>query len=359
MFDPISLAQLADETIGLIRSESLFPFEEIALRLFRYQHLHNPVYAAWCKQIGVNACSVCCVEDIPSLPISAFKQSEVTVLPQRERTGFFSSSGTSQGIRSRHFFNLLTLGVYEASLAGWFRRGFLTDQTLTRQTPSIISLTPPPEQAPCSSLVHMIQALGQIAPSCDYCGSSEAGAAWTVDWGQLEFCLKQANARSEPVVVIGTAFGFVHLLDASQGRTFSLPNGSAILETGGYKNQSRTLTRSELHEYLAALFQLDASQIRTEYGMSELSSQAYDSTGSPGQFTWPPWVNCRVISPETGQPIADGMTGCIEILDLANVGSCMRILTEDLGRMDKGRMVLLGRTENSPQKGCSLFQADI
>jgi hypothetical protein len=171
------------------------------------------------------------------------------------------------------------------------------------------------------------------------------------------------------VAVFGTAFNFVHLLDElnRRGERLQLPAGSCIMETGGYKGRSRVIPKSDLHTWMRDTFGLEAEQILCEYGMSELSSQAYDRvigkapagrTGSPGVFHFPPWVKLQLVSPETGGEVNEGEIGIIRVFDLANVYSVAAIQTEDLGVLRGEGFELVGRATNSEARGCSLMSSE-
>jgi hypothetical protein len=159
--------------------------------------------------------------------------------------------------------------------------------------------------------------------------------------------------------LLGTAFSFVHLLDhlVESGIRWELPAGSRVLETGGYKGRSRSLPKKELHALIRGRLGIPETHIICEYGMSELSSQAYDRAAGtdPAVFRFPPWARARIISPETGAEVADGETGLIQVFDLANVSSVMAVQTEDLA-IRRGRgFELIGRAELAEPRGCSLM----
>jgi hypothetical protein len=169
---------------------------------------------------------------------------------------------------------------------------------------------------------------------------------------------------ANPVLLLGTAFSFVHLLDylAENDLRFQLPAGSRVMETGGYKNRSRAMPKAELHQLITERLGVPPSHIICEYGMSELSSQAYDSRIQNPEsriqnrvFQFPPWVRVQIISPETGYEVADGETGLIRVFDLANVFSVMAIQTEDLGIRRGNGFELLGRAQLAEPRGCSLM----
>jgi hypothetical protein len=188
---------------------------------------------------------------------------------------------------------------------------------------------------------------------------------------------------NRPIAIVGTAFSFVHLLDhfAQNNMRYRLAEGSRAMETGGYKGRSRVLAKTELHSLIIKHLGIAPSHIVCEYGMSELSSQAYDttipacirnetdeeesapifpkpSTAAPSRhFHFPPWARAQIISSETGQEVSDGETGLVRIFDLANMRSAMAIQTEDLGIRRGGGFELIGRAEAAEARGCSLMTA--
>jgi hypothetical protein len=172
------------------------------------------------------------------------------------------------------------------------------------------------------------------------------------------------NSKSKtqnPKLIFGTAFSFVHLLDflAENNLRFQLPENSRVMETGGYKNRSRSLPKSELHALITERLGVPRENIICEYGMSELSSQAYDSEiqNSERQFHFPLWARAQIISPETNREVRDGETGLIRIFDLANVFSVAAIQTEDIGIRRGDGFELIGRAQLAEPRGCSLMTA--
>jgi hypothetical protein len=158
-------------------------------------------------------------------------------------------------------------------------------------------------------------------------------------------------------LILGTAFSFVHLLDflAEKELRVRLPERSRIMETGGYKNRSRTMPKPELHTLITQFLGIPREQIICEYGMSELSSQAYDSGNYGRHFQFSPWARVQIISPETGREVGDGETGLIRIFDLANVFSVAAIQTEDLAVRRGHGFDLIGRATLAEPRGCSLM----
>jgi hypothetical protein len=292
----------------------------------------------------------------------------------------FCSSGTTQQRPSRHFHNSESLALYEASLWPWFASHLLGGN----QPPAgltLACLTPGPEAAPHSSLVHMFETIRRRldAPESIFLGRVSPDGAWLLEPERTLECLESAIANRRPMLLLGTAFSFVYLLDCLQ-EDLKLPEGSRIMETGGYKGRSRALPKSELHALLQARLGVPASHIICEYGMTELSSQAYDAevpsakqsscreaTSSTTEvlnttdqlarpyFRFPPWARARIISPETGLEISEGEVGLVRVFDLANVYSVLAIQTEDLGIRRGEGFDLLGRATVAEPRGCSLM----
>jgi hypothetical protein len=355
-------------------------FNGLALMLFTLQFEHNPAYRKLCEARKISPSSVSHWSQIPAVPTSAFKELEISSLPADSRTKVFHSSGTTAQKPSRHFHNTESLAIYDASLLAWFRFHVPPEKNL-------VLLTPPPSIAPNSSLVHMFETIRKNfdAPENCFLGALADDGSWTVNFERAVAALENANSTGKPIVVLGTAFSFVHLLDylTEKNLRFELPRGSRIMETGGYKNRSRVLPKAELHALITERLGVPPSQILCEYGMSELSSQAYDDaddgrarhsvraeavkpesgaqrTDASYQrrnFHFPPWARAQIISPETGAPVADGETGLLRIFDLANVFSAMAIQTEDLAIRHGEGFELIGRAESAEPRGCSLMTA--
>ncbi len=285
---------------------------------------------------------------------------------------FLSSGTTGNTSRSRHFHNAASLQVYEASLVRSFGRHLLPDHSPT--TPSapderlqFLALTPPGSEAPESSLVHMLETVRSAFAfaSGGFLGSVGPGGKWRLDLPRAAEALKSSVSQGKPVLLLGTAFLFVHLLDylADHREILRLPPGSRLMETGGYKGYSRVLERGQLHDLLCARLGIARSCILSEYGMSELSSQAYDRiagaasarAANGGVFRFPPWARVQVISPETGREAAEGEIGLVRVYDLANVYSLMAVQTEDLAVRRGAGIELAGRAPQAELRGCSLM----
>jgi hypothetical protein len=359
-------------------------FEALARQLFALQFEHNAPYRRWCEARGARPDKVAHWTGIPAAPTSAFKELDLSCLPAAERTAVFHSSGTTGRRPSRHFHNAGSLAVYEASLLRWFEEHF----QLPIANCQLAILTPPPAQAPHSSLAHMFETIRRAAgrDGSAFVGKVTKDGAWTLDAETALERLSAASGTSQPLLLVGTAFSFVHLLDylAERYLRFELPPGSCALETGGYKGRSRSLPKAALHALISRRLGLPPGQIVCEYGMSELSSQAYDSAIAPSRITdhaprtthhathtthhaprttqhaprifhFPPWARVQIVSPETGGEVGEGETGLIRVFDLANVYSVMAIQTEDLGIRRGQGFALAGRAVLAEPRGCSLL----
>jgi len=325
-------------------------FEPLALELFRLQSRSVGPLHSLCESRGIDPDRLADWRQIPAMPTTMFKEFELTSLPADDRPYFFLSSGTTEQVRSRHFHNDTSMRLYERSLMTWFSPNVVEDRTFAH----MISLTPPPESVPNSSLVHMFD---QVGPT-QFFGGLESDE-WVVDFEALIQKLEDAKG---PVLLMGTAFSFVHVLDwmKSNHRELQLPPRSRVMETGGYKGRSRVIPKSELHRKIRIRFGIEEDDVLCEYGMSELSSQAYD-TGRGNEderrFRFPPWARALIVSPETGEEVADGEIGLLRIFDLANVWSVMAIQTEDLALKHGNEFELIGRFPEAEPRGCSLTSA--
>ena len=201
------------------------------------------------------------------------------------------------------------------------------------------------------------------SPDSAFVGKLDRSGAWDVDFDGLDKALKSAKSSEHRVILLGSAFNFVRLLDEAASVETALPQGSSVLETGGYKGRSRTMPKTELHQLIAERFGVPPARIVTEYGMSELSSQAYDCiAGRPDAtdpsrrvFQFPPWARAQVVSPESGLEVAEGEAGLLRVFDLANMRSVLAIQTEDLAIRRGNGFELIGRAAHAEPRGCSLM----
>lgn len=340
-------------------------FSQLALELFELQFERNSAYRRLCEHRAVRPGTLDNWNQIPAVPTLAFKDCELSCISREEQTAVFLSSGTTEHKPSRHIHNRASLDTYEASLTGWYR---LALGRLAQAGMTGLALSPTPAQAPNSSLVHMFETLrcNLSFGEFHFTGAAAEDKGWVLDCQQTVRVLERAQGAQTPMLVLGTAFSYVHLLDylAEERRQLWLPDGSQVLETGGYKGRSRELPKSELHSLICRGLGVRPAQIICEYGMSELSSQAYDAVKADEQtnpapngrlFRFPPWAKVRIVSPETGRPVSQGEPGLIQVFDLANVYSVMAVQTDDLGIRGSSGFELLGRAALAEPRGCSLM----
>lgn len=372
-----ALASAGETAVPVTAARGALNFNQLALELFALQFQHCAAYRRLCGARGVTTESLKHWTQIPPVPTAAFKELELTSLSRQERSGVFFSSGTSGQQPSRHFHSAESLALYEAALLPWFQRHLLPELLVCpgaksappAKTPQIVSLTPTRRDAPNSSLVHMFDTVaGEFGPGRSlFYGAVAQDGSWELKTDLVVDALGDLSAAGQAVLLLGTAFLFVHLLDAlsARGLRLRLPPSSRALETGGYKGRSRALPKGELHSLISERLGLSPACIVCEYGMSELSSQAYDRVaGGPMDaadavpsrvFRFAPWARTQVCSPEDGKEVADGQTGLLRIFDLANVYSVMAIQTEDLAVRRGDGFELLGRAELAEARGCSLM----
>jgi hypothetical protein len=342
---------------GWLEAWSEDEFGARASEVFSWQFELCAPYRALCERRGVTPESVPEWREIPAVPATAFKYFDFVSVPS-ERTAadpdaIFETSGTTQGTgrRGRHVVPCARL--YRASFHHPFRLALLPDV----QRLPVVSLIPSATEAPRSSLSWMV---GMAVEDFG------AGVEWLVDgdgtWRADAFdVLREASA---PVLLLGTALAFVHLLERVAEGEIQLPAGSRIMETGGFKGARRSVARHELYAAIAAHTGVPEHRIVNEYGMTELLSQMYepvliDGPEAQGWHVAPPWLRVRVLDPTSLDERPEGEEGIIAFMDLANLGSVSHILTEDVGVMDGGRLRLLGRVPGSEPRGCSRAMDDL
>jgi hypothetical protein len=334
-------------------------FDKLAVELFGLQYELNEPYRTFCQARGVSPGTVSQWKLIPAVPTSVFKELELCCIPPAERTAIFYSSGTTTHHLSRHFHNRQSLALYEASLLPWFETN--VPAPLSGPWP-IVCLTPNSKTAPHSSLAYMFETVVREFGSEDsmFLGTFDAEGSWSLNLDATCDCFDTLESADKPALVLGTAFSLVHLLEhlAGAGRKFKLPAGSRAMETGGYKGRSRSLPKPELHRLISEHLGISQGSIISEYGMSELSSQAYDTHiggGSPLNFRFPPWARAQIILPESGREVAENETGLLRVFDLANAYSVLAVQTEDLAIRRGNEFELIGRAVNAEPRGCSLM----
>lgn len=324
----------------MITSQDIFTisnakqFEKIALKVFRYQHENNSVYREFCELLKVEKGSVKSLQQIPFLPIQFFKSHEI-VSNSDSIQETFTSSGTTGMITSKHLITDVTL--YENSYRNAFSEfyGNIEDYVVLALLPSYLERSG-------SSLIYMVKDLIALSNNTN-------SGFYLNNYGELISKLIELDSLGQNVILIGVTYA---LLDLIEKRKFELKN-TIIMETGGMKGKRKEIIREELHEMLCEGF--GVSSIHSEYGMTELLSQAY-SLGS-GIFECPNWMNILIRDTEDALTyVTTGKTGGINVIDLANINSCPFIATQDLGKKyANNSFEVLGRFDNSDIRGCNLM----
>lgn len=313
-------------------------FDIFAFEIFRFQAAHNPVYGSYIEALGIQVASIKSIEQIPFLPIRFFKSHTVqTTL--FEPAVIFESSGTTGSVNSRHLIKNALL--YEES----FTKGFELFYGPVHDW-CIIGLLPSYLERKNSSLVYMADKLIRLT------GDPQSGF-YLDEYDKLFAVLNEMERRQQKTLLIGVTFA---LLDFAEKYSLQLKH-TMIMETGGMKGRKEEMIRPELHEFLK--IKLGVNAIHSEYGMTELLSQAYSK--GDGVFNCPPWMKVWLRDEEDPLLVrhlpGDGyVTGAINIIDLANIYSCSFIASDDVGKLyPDGSFEVLGRMDDSDLRGCSLM----
>jgi phenylacetate-coenzyme A ligase PaaK-like adenylate-forming protein len=319
-----------NEWNGLFGIQSESEFEEWALKVFAFQVENNVVYRQFCQLMKQT--SPKSIHEIPFLPISFFKTHEVRSENFPIQT-VFKSSGTTGMVRSQHF--VQSLDMYRES----FRKTYL-DQIGDPKDQVILALLPNYVEQGESSLVFMVDDLIRQT-------NNVLSGFLLSDMESCADRYQKAVNTGKKVVLFGVSYALLDL--AEKGMNLSQ---SIIIETGGMKGKREEMSKEKMHDVLMKGFQVD--HISSEYGMTELLSQAYSKKN--GLFTLPPWMT--IFLRETSDPLTElskEKTGGINVIDLANVYSCSFIATQDLGRIENGQLRLMGRFDNADIRGCNLL----
>lgn len=346
--DPILLQDLLNFIEGPEADDAAF--NDMALRLFQHQYQHNVPFQKVCQQRGRTPRTLRDWRDIPAVPIHAFKDLTLSCVPPAQCERVFMTSGTTRGdVRGRHHHPHLQ--VYDLSMRLNFQRHIMGPTPRMR----VMVFFPGEDLMPNSSLAHYLQlARTHFGTPDSRHYIDEHGLQWQLALADLQ----QACADRQPVLLLGASYSLVHLMDALQqhGARLVLPEGSRIMDTGGFKGQSRELSPTDFYQGLAQVFGVPATACQNMYGMTELSTQFYDA----GQHLQPVvkrgahWIRTRVLDPLSGAEMPAGSVGVLAHTDLGNFNSVVSILTEDLGHRHGDGFVLLGRAQGAQAKGCSL-----
>jgi hypothetical protein len=323
-------------------------FEDLALAAFAFQRQRVAAYRQLCERRGVSPATLDDWRDVPAVPTAAFKTLELHSAPP---VVTFRSSGTTAGEKRsvhRHPFPDLYRLTIERSFP---------EHCLPPPAPRapMLSLVPPPELVPDSSLGFMVE---HVLARWGGPESLTAVSARGVEVARARSWLGARQREGRPVVVLATALALADLLDALArlGLRFRLPAGSVVFETGGFKGRRREVERSELLRRIAETLGLQSGRVVREYGMTELTSQFYTRAlvgEDPDRFAPPHWTRARVLDPETLREVESG-AGLLALFDLANLGSAVHLLTEDLAERDGDGFRLCGRAAGAELRGCSL-----
>jgi len=320
--------------INIFNLHNSHEFEKMALEVFQFQAENNLVYKEFITLLNIDIHRVEKIEEIPFLPIQFFKSHKV-VSSEEAVQQVFLSSGTTGSEQSKHF--VTDLSIYEESFTKGFEHfyGAIEDYTVLALLPSYL-------ERDGSSLIYMVNDFIQKS-------KKKKSGFYLDNLEELAQNLVELDKNNEKVLLIGVSFA---LLDLVEKHKFQLKN-TIVMETGGMKGRRKELIRSALHQILREGFGIE--NIHSEYGMTELLSQAY-SKGN-GIFECPPWMKILTRDTEDALTILpEGKSGGINIIDLANINSCSFIATQDLGKTYKnGTFEVLGRFDNSDIRGCNLM----
>lgn len=309
-------------------------FESIALDIFRFQIEKNPVYRDFCEYLGRTRNKVSSFKEIPFLPIHFFKSKKVVSSKNIEQS-IFSSSGTTGQVTSKHY--VTDIALYEKSYLEGFKSfyGNVSDYCILALLPSYLERSG-------SSLIYMVDDLIKK--------SNHPDSGFYLD--EIDVLIEKLirlDSQGTKILLIGVSFALLDLVEKHQ---LNLKN-TIIMETGGMKGRRKELIREALHDILKKGF--GTKTIHSEYGMTELLSQAY-SQGN-GIFKTPPWM--KILIRDTEDPLTlqeIGKTGGVNVIDLANINSCSFIATQDLGKKyNDESFKILGRFDNSDIRGCNLM----
>jgi Acyl-protein synthetase, LuxE len=323
-------------------------FEKIALKIFRYQYENNLVYREFCDLMKTDVQKVKSLQQIPFLPIQFFKSHDI-VSNAKPIQQTFTSSGTTGAITSKHL--VTDVSLYESSYRNAFSEFYGNIQDYV-----ILALLPSYLDRQGSSLIYMVDDLIQKTNNPD-------SGFYLTNHDELLAKIIKVSQENKNILLIGVTYALLDLIEYTNSKEFQLKKPSLwegwmgleliIMETGGMKGRRKEMIREELHATLCKGF--DVFAIHSEYGMTELLSQAY-SLGN-GIFECPSWMQLLIRDPEDALTyLENGKSGGINVIDLANINSCSFIATQDLGKKyPNNSFEVLGRFDNSDIRGCNLM----
>lgn len=311
-------------------------FAHCALAVFRYQAEHNPVYREYLSYLKTEVTAVTCVEEIPHLPIQLYKTHKVLTNPDGLPVDTcFYSSGTTGQQRSVH--QVVDPKLYRESLLEGFKRAYGNPEEY-----AFLGLLPSYLENKNASLIYMVKELMKAS-------NGNHNGFFLDNFGDLDLTIRLLEQENKPYILFGVSYALIDFAEAYQPHIQS----GIVMETGGMKGRRKEMTKAELHELLRK--RLQVPEIHSEYGMTELLSQAY-SKGN-GTFIAPPWMRIAIRDPyDPFTYLNDGRSGGINVIDLANVYSCAFIETQDLGKVNAdGAFEVMGRFDQAELRGCNLL----
>lgn len=314
-------------------------FDAIACDLARYQQ-RIPAVRRLYRARGVDPASLTRAEELVALPTDAFRLRRIAVHPPGDDVRVFATSGTTDAARGRH--PLRTTATYEAAAMAWGRRMLLDGWSVA----PFVGLVSDEATAPASSLTFMLARFAEAL-------GGDASFHWDGERLDREGIARRIGEARGPLLLAGTSFAFVHWLDGGAER---LPEGSRVMQTGGFKGRSREVAPDVLRRSIAEATGVPLAAVVAEYGMTELGSQLYQAGIASGTeaptYRAPPWLRVTAVDPESLAPV-DGV-GIARFVDLANVDGATAVLTADRVRVRGDEVELLGRLPGATPRGCSL-----
>jgi len=326
-------------------------FNILALEIFRFQFENNEPFRRFCLKRGLTPNRIQLWRDIPAVPIEAFKELTLSCAPVQEVERVFATSGTTKGaLKGKSYHS--TLAAYDASMLKTF------DTWVMRGLPRIDMgiLYPSEKVLPYSSLAHYLsQAMEKFGTPASRFFMGDKNR---VNFSKLFSELKRAERGGAPYALLGASYSFLSLIDelARRNLSFSLPQGSRLFDTGGFKGRAREIDPERFYDGLSERLGVPRQLCINMYGMTELSTQFYDrgNVVIPSIKLGPHWVRTRIVDPLTGDDVPAGEVGVLVHCDLAHFNVVSTVLTEDMGFQKEDGFVLLGRVEGAEARGCSM-----
>lgn len=341
-----ALRELEERVLAYIDDPVSATFDEVAARVVDYQRRWNPRLKDFWDQRGF--VETIDADEIPAVPTDVFRYVRLISTEGEART-MFRTSGTTSGSRGES--PRLSTRVYDAGALRHAKATLLEDPPY-----QLVNLVLDPASHPDSSLSHMVALLAERF------GTRRSSYFLTESGVDVEALADALRSASGPVLIFGTAFALVAALDSGLPAV-TLPEASLVVETGGFKGKSRTVARDDLYRQLAFRLSVPVQSIRSEYSMTELSSQLYSrpwNLEGEQRLVPPHWCRVRAVEPETLAPLPRGVEGILRFVDLANVDTVVAVQTSDLGVVhDDDTVTLRGRALGAQPRGCSLAVEEI